>query len=240
MKITVGINSLTSSQWAAYTNHIQFFYNLGRRYQDIEFILVNPERMTIDRMRNMAAKVALDTQSDYLLFLDDDVVVPFDGLRKLIDVNADIVAANVIIRGYPFDYMFFKEENNSLVTFKELPQTTVFDVEAVGFSFCLIKTSVFGHIIPPFFVTGLTNTEDIYFCVKAKQAIRNLTIKVDSSVVCRHILWSEMISEENRRTYKKYMEEQFPGLEKAHQDMERDRGEDYLKMVKEQVNKAER
>ena len=50
----------------------------------------------------------MDQEAEYLLFLDDDVLVPMDGLQKLMDCNSDIAAGNVCIRGYPFDYMFFE------------------------------------------------------------------------------------------------------------------------------------
>ena len=111
MKIVVGTNSLTESQFPAYTNHCQFWFRLGRKHPDIEFCFVNPARMGIDRMRNMAGKVAQDIGAEYLLFLDDDVIVPQikSPLQMLLDCNADVAAGNVVIRGYPFNYMAFKE-----------------------------------------------------------------------------------------------------------------------------------
>ena len=208
MKITIGINTLHVVQYSSYTNHIQFFYNLGKKGHEV--VLVNPSRMSIDRMRNMSAKVAIETGSDYLLFLDDDVIVPKDGLEKLIALDSDIAAGNVIIRGYPFNYMVFKYDKHdvNLKPLTSLGGETV-ECDAVGFSFCLIKTEILKQIKEPWFVTGLTNTEDIYFCIKAKRKIPSLSIHVDPSVVCRHILWDEVISEENRENYKEYFEKQF-------------------------------
>lgn len=44
-------------------------------------------------MRNMAAKVALECEADYLLFLDDDVLVPpNNALKLLLECEADVAA----------------------------------------------------------------------------------------------------------------------------------------------------
>lgn len=220
-KIVVGINSLVSTTQPAYSNHIQFFFRLGRNYPEIEFILVNPSRMGIDRMRNLCARTALEYNADYILFLDDDVLVPFDNLRYLLEANADIVAGDVLIRGYPFNHMAFRypliadrfdlEGKNLKAIEKWRPEEIggSVDVDAVGFSLCLIKTSLLKKVPEPWFLTGPRNTEDIYFCVKAKLYDSRTTIKLCTNVICAHILWAETISSENRAEYCKYMERQF-------------------------------
>lgn len=237
MRIVVGTNSLTESQYPAYTNHCQFWFRLGRSYPEIDFIFCNPARMSIDRMRNMAAKVALETESDYLLFLDDDVLIdPNHGLRLLFECESDIAAGKVCIRGYPFQYMVFtgkKEDSGGLYPMEKLPKEGIADCGAVGFSFCLIKTSVLKSMPPPFFVTGVNNTEDIYFCVRAKQANPNIKIAVNCALDCGHILWPEVISTANRDAYKKYFKELNPNCDDPEPKLqEGDRGSEYLKMVK--------
>lgn len=214
MKIAVGTNSLTESQYPAYTNHCQFWFRLGRKYPNINFCFINPSRMTIDRMRNMSGKVAQEIGADYLLFLDDDVIVPQDvsPLQGLLDCDADIAAGNVVVRGYPFNYMVLRQnliaksdEAVSLSLLSE-PGQGIEEVDAVGFSFCLIKTSLLDKVPMPWFVTGPTFTEDVYFCVKARQVYPELTVRVNWDVVCSHILWPEMINGETRLAYKEYFE----------------------------------
>lgn len=242
LKIFVGINSLTNTSYEAYTNHIQTFYRFGRDYPHIQFGLVNPARMTIDRMRNLAAKTVLETDADYLLFLDDDVLVEGDGLQKLIDCNADIACGPVPIRGYPFDWMTFKKKGQNLFSMKELPRKGIVSVDAVGFSFCLIKTSLLRKIPTdagkPYFVTGLNNTEDIYFCVRARQADPSCTIVVECSQKCGHILWPEVMNADNRDHYKRYWEKCNPQAvlqsREANKKNQHDRGVNYLLAVKEQ------
>jgi hypothetical protein len=221
-KIVVGINSLVSTTQPAYSNHIQFFFRLGRNYPEIDFILVNPSRMGIDRMRNLCAKTALEHNADYILFLDDDVLVPFDSLKYLFAANADIVAGDVLIRGYPFNHMCFRYpliadkfdlEGKNLKAIESWNEDEInkgiVDVDAVGFSLCLIKTSLLKAVPGPWFLTGPRNTEDVYFCIKAKLHNPSTSIKVCVNVICAHILWAETISIENRAQYKIYMERQF-------------------------------
>jgi hypothetical protein len=219
LKITVGINSLVATRYPAYTNHIQTFFRLGRNHPKIDLVLTNPERMTIDRMKNMAAEVALDTQSDYLLIIDDDVLLPVsaqagkDWLDMLLATKADVVAGDVLIRGYPFDHMMFRwdKKHTGLFPMHNVPEPRgVIDVDAVGFSLCLIKTSLLRKIVKPYFITGQNNTEDIYFCLKVQSEVPKAKIKVDTRIICGHILWDEIISSNNKANFKQYYEKQFP------------------------------
>lgn len=246
LKIVIGINSLVSTVHAAYGNHINLFYRLGRSYSDIDFILVNPPRMSIDTMRNLTARVALEQNADYVWFIDDDVIIPVDPpysvLRKLIAANVDAVSADVIIRGYPFEHMLFKHPENDpdgLVTIKDLPppdspERGFLKLDALGFSCTLIKTEVFRKMSRPFFVTGINNTEDIYFFVRLRERCPETTIAADTSVICGHILWNEIISSDNKELYKKYFEEQYKPEKKPESEEGGggDRGTTYLKIVR--------
>ena len=91
-KILVGVNTLTAVSQPIYSNHCQFWYRFGRSYPQFDFMLNNPRRMSIDNMRNMTAKVALENDVDYILFIDDDVLVPIDTLGRLLACDADIAA----------------------------------------------------------------------------------------------------------------------------------------------------
>lgn len=235
MKIVVGTNTLSEIQQPAYVNHCQFWFRLGRSYPDINFLFSAPPRMSIDRMRNMTAKVAIQSNADYVLFLDDDVIVnPNYGLKQLLDCDADIAAGRVCVRGWPFNYMVFnktKEDDEGLYISKELPKEGIVDCDAVGFSFCLIKTDVIRNMPEPWFVTGVNNTEDIYFCKRARNINPELKIKVNCDCKCSHILWPEIIGEHNRDAYKKYMQELDPSLSDAEAIPAKDRGAEYLQMV---------
>ena len=235
-RIVVGINSLVSTTQPAYSNHIQLFYRLGRNYPDIDFCLVNPPRMSIDRMRNLCATMAMEIEASHLLFIDDDVLIPtpFDFLTKLIACKSSIAAADVIIRGYPFNHMLFRYTKNKmgLNPMKEVPKKLgQIPVDAVGFSCCLIETSLIQKINPPYFITGISNTEDIYFCMKARDKFPNCKITADTSIQCGHILSADVIEPGNLKNYRAYYKRQF----KPTAADGNDRGEAYYKLMKAQT-----
>jgi len=254
LSIVIGINSLASTPYMAYSNHISAFHKLGRWAANGKhnIALYNPERMSIDRMRNQCAKIAIESKADYLLFWDDDVLVPLDFIDSLISCNADIAAADVIIRGYPFNHMaFMSDSKGGLAPIEKLEplvkkqKSPVLNVGAIGFSLCLIKVELLKKMTDPWFITGMTNTEDIYFCLKAKAVDKNVTIKLDTRVQCGHILWQEVISTENKKHYSEYQEKQNPGMKEQHLKQSEqkkhatdDRGSRYLKNVKGRLQAA--
>lgn len=238
ISIMVGVNTLTAIDQSAYSNHCQFWFRLGRNYPNIQFGLHNPRRSSIDRMRNHTAKLAISSGFDYVMFLDDDVLVPpHDSLQKMVDADKDVVAAHTIIRGHPFHNMFFKdnEKKDGLSYYDDPPEgVDLVECAAVGFSFVLIKTSLLEKVPPPYFVTGMHNTEDVYFCLKAKHHVPDCSIFVDMSIPTGHILGSEIMAPDNRKAYKEYYEIAFPN-NIDNPEGHGDRGESYLKSIGETV-----
>src|ERR1700691_1836821 len=190
MKTFIGINTLTQLDQTIYANHMAFFYRLGKNRPNDIFILNTPRRMSIDRMRNLSAKMALESECDYLMFVDDDVVIPVDLFDRLVAADKDIIAGWTIIRGYPFENMFFRyDDKKNLTNVRGIERKSgVIDVDAIGFSAALIKVDLLRKIPPPWFVTGPTNTEDIYFCIKARQYVPDATICVDTNCETAHIV----------------------------------------------------
>lgn len=245
MKILIGINTLTSVSNNIYGNHIQVISNLRHKLPDWQFALFTPHRMSIDRMRNEAAKVALENDFDYLLFIDDDVLVPLDGVQKLLDSGYDVIAGWTIIRGYPFENMFFKwtdEKKNALkkVTDEEIKETqkteykgiitSIMPCNAVGFSLCLIKVSLLRNIPKPYFVTGPFNTEDVFFCIRAQEFVQDVSIGVHLDVKTGHLLDPEPVTPENVAQMRKAYEILYPELlDKQEEPI--DRGDAYLKQI---------
>ncbi len=228
MKITVLVNALTSISQFIYPNHVHFFVQATRKYPDIKWNFFTPSRMSIDTARNHAAKIALETDSDYLMFIDDDVLIPANTLEKLVEADKDIIAGLVVIRGYPFNNMAFKFTGpNSLSNYNDLPldtacekEHTFYDIEcescrvaklqplvkvdAVGFSCCLIKSDVLKAMEPPYFITGVNHTEDIYFCLKTLDLEPNPGIYLHTEVECGHLLNQEPIEWRTRHKMKEF------------------------------------
>lgn len=160
-----------------------------------------PGRMSIDNMRNMAAKVALEQECDYLMFIDDDMVLHPDTFESLLKADKDIVMALTFIRGGEFPPMFFKkvprEKGYDLTYYTDwkdhVDENGLVECQALGFATVLIKTEILKKLEPPYFLTISGSTEDVYFCCKAKQEIgEHVSIFVDTKVPTGHIVEPEI------------------------------------------------
>jgi hypothetical protein len=231
-KTLICTNTLTLVNQVAYANHIQFYFRLGRNNLKDEFALFTPVRMTIDSCRNAAVKTALQHDFDYVMFIDDDVLVPFDAYNRLKAADKDVIAGWTVIRGYPFNNMFFKyDENKQLQHLNdvELNAKDLIQVDAIGCSCVLIKCELFKKIPPPYFVTGTGHTEDIYFCLKAKQHVPDVSIFVDPLVKTPHMLAHEAVTPENRLLRKQLAEDEDPSI--LQPINYGDRGQEYLDRI---------
>jgi hypothetical protein len=218
MKLLVLVNTLTSVSSFVYQNHIAFAAYFTRKHPKDELFWFAPHRQAIDTARNEAAKQALNLGCDYLMFIDDDVLIPTDAFDKLRAAKKDVIAGLVYLRGYPFHVMAFREikakvlddhgnevedPRLKLTYYDEIHQLARERVEqvkceAVGFSCCLIHCDVLRAMEPPYFVTGPLNTEDVYFCIKTRTLKPLPTIFLHTGVRCGHLLNPEPIEFETR------------------------------------------
>lgn len=236
-RVLVLVNTLQNVTSFVYANHIEFFSKTAKTHPDVYFELFTPHRMSIDNARNSAAVMALRKDFDYLMFIDDDVLIPNDTFTKLLEADKDVIAGLVIIRGMPFNVMAFEFEDETrrqLVYFNKIPLqspcakehlkyeaecedcdkvelVTLAKCDAVGFSCCLIKTDILKPLKPPFFITGPNHTEDVYFCLKLRELEPVPEIYVHTGVQCGHLLNPEPIEFKVRKKlyglYKKEWEE---------------------------------
>lgn len=239
MKFLIGINVLTSIDAQVYGNHAAWFYHLGRlsKEKNWEFILYTPWRTSIDRMRNQAASLALQNECDYLMFVDDDMILQIDTLESLVDADKDIVMAHTYIRGYPYNPMAFKGygdlyDQYELKPYIDLEEHTdekgLVSVDAVGFATVLIKCSLLKRLTTPYFVTTSNATEDVYFCLKAKHEYPEVTIAVDTRCPTGHLLDKEFVHKNTVKALRNFYEELNPP-----QKPKIDRGTEYFKAIKE-------
>lgn len=72
---------------ANYTNFL--LYNTKKH----ELAVCMSDEFPLDKARNSLVKMALETNPDYLLFIDSDMLMPADALDRLISLDKDIVSA---------------------------------------------------------------------------------------------------------------------------------------------------
>ena len=158
--------------------------------------------LNVDEARNVIAQEALKREADYLLFIDDDIVPPKDGLLKLIDhmeKNKDLgaVTGNYLLKGVPpYSVHTQLDKTTGLVTdLERLKDGTeskqVFESNwLIGLGFCLIDTRVFKQARFPWFVCHAKGkdsdvNEDAHFTETCFE--NGFKVLVDKSIECLHI-----------------------------------------------------
>ena len=231
MKTLIGVNTLESVHSFVYASHCQFHSQIRKDYPKEDFLLYTPYRMSIDAMRNDAARIAIEQKCDYLMFIDDDVAVQPNTYKALRDRDKDIIMAATFVRGYPFHPMWFSdfetidqangtirknlkfhdEWEKDLIT--EGPDAGLVKTGAVGFSCVLIKTDVLRAMTPPWFVTGPGHTEDVYFCLRARAELEpEPGIYVDTTISTSHMLMPDLVNLENVEKLREFYK---PDLERS-------------------------
>ena len=163
--------------------------------------------------RNKIASMALDLETDYVLMVDNDVVLPKDALKMLLegaeDVNLGFYAhrgADNLYHGrtcicrlydgdgnayyhYPLESEYTAEEMRGMAAARE----TKIEVHGGGMGCALIRTDVFRRTEYPWFDWvnyGNANrgmlSEDLYFCSLCRA--NGIRIHSDVRVGCGHLL----------------------------------------------------
>lgn len=249
---------LTQVDSAVYNSHNQLWYRIGKHFPQHKFFQYTPERTTIDNCRNLAAKFALEQECDYLLFIDDDMILHemtfqslFENIQK---PNVDVVMALTYIRGYPFHPMFFIDHDKEATEVKQLdyyddfqehinPETHLVEVDSIGCACVMIKCSLIKKLEPPYFVTTPHHTEDVYFCMKAKKTLgrNNVGIFVDCGVPTMHMMDKIGVNHRNVEILRTFSEMQNPDVKKlrnlknGEKPGNPDRGVEYLQQINEVI-----
>lgn len=161
--------------------------------------------------RNRIARIALDRGVDFVLMVDNDVVLPKDALQNLLDDRKDVTLGiyahrdvDNIYRGrtcvckiydengnkhfnYPIESEYSEQE---IRTLRENGQYKV-QIHGGGMGCALIMTEVFRKTKYPWYdwanyKDGRMLSEDLYFCENCRK--KNIPIYTDTRVVCGHML----------------------------------------------------
>jgi hypothetical protein len=160
----------------------------------------------VGEARNQIVDWAIEHNSTYVFFVDDDVILPPFAAQRLgyvLDTRGPKLYPDSKIAVCCGIYCS-KEELSTPVIYKQNGQGgfwkwklgEVFDVESAGTGCMMIRTEVFKHLEKPYFKTveeyievgdqvgSQKMTDDIYFCKKVKEA--GFTILAHGGVLCGH------------------------------------------------------
>lgn len=147
----------------------------------------------IDRGRNVLARSAIDSGSTHILFVDHDMIVPYDALEKLMRHNLDVVGALYFCKMPPFNpvYVKFDDKNLDGWTIDETFSPGVSRVGAAGAGCLLVKTSALKAINDHFgqddqwFRINMPMGEDVWFGKRCEAA--GIDVYLDSNIECGHV-----------------------------------------------------
>jgi hypothetical protein len=151
-------------------------------------------RSEVALARNRLVRMLLDTpQASHILFWDDDVLAPPDGLMRLAAHNLPIVSGFYTSRIPPIQPICYTRMPGKRHRYQPvLPvEPGLHRVDGIGFGFVLIQRAVFERIKAPWFqfICGTQRdnhrSEDFYFCEKALAA--GYQIALDFDVQCGHV-----------------------------------------------------
>lgn len=205
MKILIAVPTFEN----IYPDTFKSIYDLDVSGHDTEFEFVRGYDCAT--ARNRIALMALDKKTDYVLMVDNDVVLPKDALINLFDDPKDVCLgfyahrdADNVYRGrtcvcklyaedgtkhfnYPLESEYKAQE---LAELKENGEYKI-HIHGGGMGCALIKTSVFERIKYPWYdwvnyKNKAMLSEDLYFCEQCKA--KGIPIYTDTRVNCGHML----------------------------------------------------
>lgn len=205
MKILIAVPTFEN----IYPDTFKSIYDMDKAGHDVEFEYVRGYDCAT--ARNHIAQMALDRETDYVLMVDNDVVLPKDTLVKLLDDPKEVTLgyyahrdADNIYRGrtcvcklydengeayfnYPLESEYTAEE---MKTMRERGEYKV-RIHGGGMGCAFIKTDVFRRTKYPWYdwvnyeSRGMLS-EDLYFCENCRK--NGIKIYTDTRVYGGHLL----------------------------------------------------
>lgn len=153
-------------------------------------VFARTERTIIAPARNLLAQVAIDHNSQFLFFVDSDMVFGAESLMRLLlracDKNISIVGGICYKRREPFEPCILNRKGKKWVYCKVPELPGLYEVGGIGMGFTIIKTSVFKDLKKPYFYLDKNGLrEDLNFCLNAKKLGHR--IFVDTTVQVGHL-----------------------------------------------------
>lgn len=201
MKILIAVPTFEN----IYPDTFKSIYDLDKGGHDVRFTYVRGYDCAT--ARNRIAQTALDVGADFVLMVDNDVVLPKDALINLLDGIEDVCIGyyahrdtDNVYRGrtcvcklgwfnYPLESEYTAQE---LAKLRENGEYKV-QIHGGGSGCALIRTEVFQNLKYPWYDWVNYNdnnrgmlSEDLYFCEKCHKA--GIHVYTDTRVACGHML----------------------------------------------------
>lgn len=189
-KLFIAIPNATSMFQAAFEESLDRL--------DMGGMMVSKNRLCgslISDARHKLMAKAIESKSDYILWLDSDMVFPTETLIRLMkDIEGhDIVSGLYFMRLPPFAPTIFK---NGTEKYLDYPKDQLTEITACGFGCVLMRTSVCEKLVEEYgrpFDQVPGYGEDISFCMRALDA--GYHIYCDTGIKLGHLSIQQVTEE---------------------------------------------
>nr|WP_198983057.1 glycosyltransferase [Herbaspirillum sp. ASV7] len=170
------------------------------RYEAVPLAVINTKGSMIANNRNRLVEEARALGVDYMFFLDSDIVVHPYTLRRLLDLDKDIVGGTYVQRDVPHRLLGKSVSGVMLDEAMQgmaVDQSEAMEVGALPGGCLLIKMSVFDDLQQPYFQTpthaaedgrhAWIEGEDYFFCRTAREAGHQVFVDWATSFALGHV-----------------------------------------------------
>ena len=147
--------------------------------------------------RNKLVHTAIDAKCDYIVFIDADMRFPKDTITRLLAHDKDIIGVNATTRSEPVKPTAknLRIEEDGSCTWLPIysnVMTGISQADGIGCGVMMIKAEVIAKLEEPYFYfeqlpDNKILGEDIYFCVKARDAGITTWVDHELSMEIKHI-----------------------------------------------------
>lgn len=200
-KVVIGVPTMEFARQAKFYD----YFNLIQKPEGTTISFAHGQSPATNR--NLIIENALASDATHIFFIDDDVLVPPDGLMRLLAHDKNVVSGLYLMRNFPHAPIAFNAvDSDGKCRFKFLNDGETGLVPAVNFGLgcCLIRTDVFRLLEKPYIRIGQLNAEewndDIEFFNRVRAAGYQLYLDLD--VRCGHMatatIWPNYVEDQKK------------------------------------------
>lgn len=208
-KVLIGVAGFLGVVPRAQENFFEFAFNCGRRCTDYDFLLKIIIKREQFRARNSLVDLAIVNGCEYLLMLDDDMIVRPDLFERMVEHNKDVLGALYFQRGGAYHPVLMKRylKKDGLVGVDFLHPFDPMIVKrglykldgVIGGGCMLFKVDVFRKIPQPYFwIDGIVGT-DVHICQQLQEA--GVDLWVDTSIELGHVGEEQIVGSQTIPAY---------------------------------------
>jgi glycosyltransferase involved in cell wall biosynthesis len=114
------------------------------------FTFFDSSTILLNQRENLI-EMAKECNSEYILWLDSDMVFPPTTIIRLLEHNKDIVGCNYMKRTLPLKTVAYTNVNDWDSWVRMEPKNDLIEVEGIGLGCILMKVNIFDNLTKPYF-----------------------------------------------------------------------------------------